>query len=79
VSAGQGSDLRDLKAVKRLATAAAKLFFPHITNVADMDKSDFQNYCLSPALRRRGIIKEQCHAIDPEFKEAMPEITWNYK
>ncbi|MDR0534924.1 MAG: BREX system Lon protease-like protein BrxL [Puniceicoccales bacterium] len=68
------SDLRDLKAVKRIATAYCKLLFPHITDASQVNHEDFERHCLQPAIRRRGIIKEQCHAIDPEFKEAMPEI-----
>lgn len=68
------SDLRDLKAVQRIATAYSKLLFPHITNVADLDKDEFRMYCLNPAIHRRGIIKEQCHKIDEEFKEYMPDI-----
>jgi ATP-dependent Lon protease len=68
------SDLRDLKAVKRMASAYSKLLFPHITSIEDLDKEEFYNYCLEPAIRRRGIIKEQCHKIDDEFKEFMPEI-----
>ena len=31
-------------------------------------------YCLNQAVHRRGIIKEQCHNIDPEFKVRMPEV-----
>jgi ATP-dependent Lon protease len=68
------SDLRDLKAVQRIAAAYSKLLFPHITSVEDLDKDEFKLYCLGPAIRRRGIIKEQCHKIDEEFKEYMPEI-----
>jgi ATP-dependent Lon protease len=68
------SDLRDLKAVQRLATAYTKLLFLHIANVEDMNKDEFFQYCLEPAIRRRGIIKEQCHKIDQEFKAEMPEI-----
>ena len=70
----QQADLRDLKAVQRLAYAYSKLLFPHITDPAALNHDDFKRYCLQPAIHRRGIIKEQCHAIDPEFKEAMPEI-----
>ncbi|MDR1593443.1 MAG: BREX system Lon protease-like protein BrxL, partial [Prevotellaceae bacterium] len=68
------SDLRDLKAVQRIASAYSKLLFPHITSVEELDKDEFKLYCLTPAIRRRGIIKEQCHKIDEEFKEYMPEI-----
>ncbi|MDR1181468.1 MAG: BREX system Lon protease-like protein BrxL [Bacteroidales bacterium] len=70
----ENSNLRDLKAVKRLAAAYSKLLFPHITSVEELDKNEFKLYCLDPAIRRRGIIKEQCHKIDEEFKEYMPEI-----
>lgn len=68
------SDLRDLKAVQRIATAYSKLLYPHITDINDLDKDEFYLYCLRPAIYRRGIIKEQCHKIDEEFKEYMPDI-----
>lgn len=68
------SDLRDLKAVQKIASAYSKLLFPHITCVEELNKNEFKLYCLDPAIRRRGIIKEQCHKIDEEFKEYMQEI-----
>ncbi|WP_165044719.1 BREX system Lon protease-like protein BrxL [Dysgonomonas sp. ZJ709] len=68
------SDLRDLKAVQKMASAYSKLLFPHIISTDELDKKEFKLYCLDPAIRRRGIIKEQCHKIDEEFKEYMPEI-----
>lgn len=40
----------------------------------DIDKDAFDLYCLQPALHRRGIVKEQCHFIDSEFKARMPEV-----
>ncbi|MDR1153244.1 MAG: BREX system Lon protease-like protein BrxL [Bacteroidales bacterium] len=60
--------------VMESATAYSKLLFPHITDVEGLNKDEFKLYCLDPAIRRRGIIKEQCHKIDEEFKEYMPEI-----
>ncbi len=68
------SDVRDSKAIKRIATAYMKLFFPHWQKVEDVDKEVFDLYCLQPAVYRRGIIKEQCHLIDSEFKARMPEV-----
>ena len=68
------ADMRDFKAVKRIATAAMKLFFPHWKTVEDVNVEEFDLYCLQPALRRRGIIKIQCHNIDPEFKTNMPDV-----
>lgn len=68
------ADVRDSKAIKRMATAYMKLFFPHWQRIEDVDLAEFQLYCLDPAIHRRGIVKEQCHNIDPEFKTRMPEI-----
>lgn len=69
------ADVRDSNAVKRMATAYMKLLFPHWTRVEDVDKSEFELYCLEPAIHRRGIVKEQCHNIDPEFKTTMPIVS----
>lgn len=68
------ADVRDTKAIKRIATAYMKLLFPHWRNIDDINKEEFNVYCLQPALHRRGIVKEQCHNIDPEFKARMPEV-----
>ena len=67
-------DMRDFTAVKRITTAYMKLLFPHWTKKEDVNIDEFETYCLLPAIRRRGIIKEQCHNIDPEFKIQMPRI-----
>lgn len=68
------SDVRDSKAIKRISTAYMKLLFPHWKTIEDVDKETFDLYCLQPAIYRRGVIKRQCHMIDPEFKERMPEV-----
>lgn len=68
------ADVRDSKAIKRIATAYMKLIFPHWRSISDVNLDEFEMYCLEPALHRRGIIKEQCHNIDPEFKIRMPEV-----
>ena len=68
------SDVRDSKAIKRIATAYMKLFFPHWQKVEDVNKEMYDLYCLQPAIYRRGIIKEQCHLVDSEFKARMPEV-----
>lgn len=75
VSFEKDADMRDFTAVKRLATAYMKLLFPHWMSKSDVNIDDFDSYCLQPAIERRGIIKEQCHNIDPEFKNVMPEIS----
>ena len=74
VGCDKHADTRDFNAVKRIAVAYMKLLFPHWTNVSDVKLDDFDTYCLQPAVRRRGIIKEQCHYIDVEFKSVMPHF-----
>ena len=62
------ADTRDTKAIKRLCSAHLKLFFPHITSSGEISKEDFKRYCFEPALRMRGIIREQISFIDPEYR-----------
>jgi len=38
------------------------------------NKTEFRNFCLEPALEKRGIIRKQLNMIDNEFKEDLPEI-----
>ena len=68
------ADNRDFNAVKRITAASMKLLFPHWTSIEDVNREEFDTYCLQPAIHRRGIIKEQCHNIDPEFKVQMPNF-----
>lgn len=72
------ADVRDSKAIKRIATGYMKLFFPHWRRIEDVNRDEFEVYCLQPAVHRRGIIKEQCHKIDPEFKTRMPDVSIVY-
>lgn len=74
VTYDKNADTRDFNAVKRIAVGYMKLLFPHWTSVDKVDLEEFDLYCLQPAIRRRGIVKEQCHYIDPEFKTAMPNF-----
>ena len=69
------TDTRDSKAVKRIATAYMKLLFPHWRTVEEVNKQEFETFCLNPAIHRRGIVKQQCHYIDPEFKQQMSGIS----
>ena len=61
------ADTRDTAAVKRVATAYMKLFFPHWQKVEDVDLELFDKYCLSRAIRMRYIVKKQLGMMDKEF------------
>ncbi|MHA1664261.1 MAG: BREX system Lon protease-like protein BrxL [Candidatus Njordarchaeales archaeon] len=68
------SDTRDVTGIKRLCSGYLKLLFPNVHSANDIDKSDFENYCLKPSLEKRGIIRRQTHLIDREFREDLPTI-----
>lgn len=82
VNVPHGCDLRDKNAVQRMATAYHKLLFPHIRSLDHIDPEEmetfkqlYDRYCLQPAMRRRQIIREQCHRIDREFKSEVSELS----
>jgi len=68
------ANMRDFTAVKHIAVGYMKLLFPHWTSIEDVNKEEFTTFCLEPAIHRRGIIREQLHLIDPEYKSQMPAI-----
>lgn len=68
VDVPERSDTRDTEAIKRIATAYLKLLFPHVRSEFDIDKQEFTDYCLNPAMRMRRIIKLQQGMIDTEYK-----------
>ncbi|WP_018963722.1 BREX system Lon protease-like protein BrxL [Coprothermobacter platensis] len=68
------ADTRDVTAVKRLCSAYLKILFPHVTDPSGITKEEFETYCLKPALEKRAIVKKQIHLMDPEFREAIPDI-----
>ena len=68
------SDVRDTKAIIKIATAYLKLLFPHVRTVDDVDKEEFKEYCLEPAMHMRGIIRHQISLLDAEFIDKLPDI-----
>ena len=72
------ADKRHTTAIKRLCSALLKLLFPHVQCPEDIDKVDFENYCLKPAMEMRSIIYKQLCIIDPKeyavASKAIPDI-----
>ncbi|MDD3588423.1 MAG: BREX system Lon protease-like protein BrxL [Thermoguttaceae bacterium] len=60
------ADTRDTEAILRVCTAYLKLLFPHVTTPDKIDPSEFNMYCLGPAVKMRGIIRRQLQMIDPK-------------
>ena len=73
----KNSAARDTEAIKRICTGYLKLLFPNATDVQKVDVSQFERYCLKPAMEMRRVIKTQLGIIDRgEFGgSTIPEIT----
>jgi len=56
-------DLRDRKAITRLATGYLKLLFPDLKPTAD----EFREYCVRPAVELRQRVRDELHKLDPEY------------
>ncbi|MBF0101535.1 MAG: BREX system Lon protease-like protein BrxL [Desulfobacterales bacterium] len=64
-------DLRDTRAVHRLACGYLKLLFPDLTLVSI---SEFEKFCLTPAIELRSNIRHQMALLDPEFSSIIAKI-----
>ena len=70
----KNADTRDVRAIKKLCSAYLKLLFPNVRSAKDIDRSDFETYCLQPAMRMRAIIRQQLHLMDSEYPSELPDI-----
>ena len=70
----KNADTRDTKAIVKISTGYLKLLFPHVRDVNEINKNDFEIFCLKPAMDMRKIIKKQISLIDIEFSEDLPDI-----
>lgn len=64
-------DLRDTRAVQRLACGYLKLIFPNLDIVS---LEEFDEYCLQPAKELRLNIRRQMAYVDPEFSPNIADI-----
>ena len=58
-------DLRDRKAIARLATGFLKLLFPDL----NPSEAEFRDYCVRPAVALRQRVRDELHKMDPEYAE----------
>jgi Predicted ATP-dependent Lon-type protease len=61
------NDLRDRKAITRLATRFLKILFPDINPT----KEEFIDYCVKPAVDLRQRIRDELHKRDPEYSSVV--------
>ncbi len=64
-------DLRDNRAVQRLACGYLKLLFPNLEFVTI---EEFDEFCLQPAIDLRSNIRRQMAIMDPEFSPKIADI-----
>ncbi|NWH06557.1 BREX system Lon protease-like protein BrxL [Desulfobacter latus] len=64
-------DLRDTRAVQRLACGYLKLLFPNLDTVT---LTNFEKFCLQPAIDLRSNIRRQMAMLDPEFSPNIADI-----
>lgn len=70
------ADTRDTQAILKITSGFVKLLFPHWVNDKEIDRGDFINYCLKPAMNMRSIIKKQLGFMDVEFQDKpVPSIS----
>lgn len=63
-------DLRDRKAIVRLATAYLKIFFPDL----EVKNADFIEYCVRPAVELRQRVRDELHKMDKEYGKVNIQI-----
>ena len=57
------NDLRDRKAISRLASAYLKLLFPNL----QPSEQEFRAYCVEPAIELRQRVRDELHKLDTEY------------
>ena len=59
-----GGDIRDKRAVERMAAGYLKLLYPHL----QLTEHELFEYCIEPARRFRQLVRDQLSLMDPEFE-----------
>lgn len=63
-------DLRDHKAISRLATAYLKVLFPNL----QFTEEEFRENCVRPAVELRQRVREELHKMDAEYARVKIEV-----
>ena len=59
------NDMRDKKAITRLAAAYLKLIFPNL----ELSREEFNRYCVIPAVELRQRVRDELYKMDREYDE----------
>ncbi len=63
-------DLRDRKAISRLATAYLKVLFPNL----QLTEDEFRENCVQPAVELRQRVRDELHKMDVEYANVKIEV-----
>ena len=63
-------DLRDRKAISRLASAYLKILFPDLK----LTDEEFRKYCVTPAVELRQRVRDELHKMDAEYAKVIIEL-----
>ncbi|MDI6811428.1 MAG: BREX system Lon protease-like protein BrxL, partial [archaeon] len=63
-------DIRDVRAVERIATGLLKLLYPDM----NVSVENFEKYCVDTGKELRGLLREQMALKDSEYKREIAEI-----
>ncbi|MBY0756829.1 BREX system Lon protease-like protein BrxL [Clostridium sardiniense] len=65
------NDLRDRKVITRLATGYLKILFPDLKLI----NSEFNKYCVKPAVELRQRVRDELYKMDKEYKKVSIEVS----
>ena len=65
------NDLRDRKAITRLATGYLKILFPDLK----LSNSEFNKYCVKPAVELRQRVRDELYKMDKEYKRVLIKVS----
>jgi ATP-dependent Lon protease len=60
-------DMRDKKAIERIAAGFLRLLFPDLHPTSD----EFLQYCVEPSIQLRQLVRDQLSKLDPEFRTVL--------
>lgn len=64
------NDMRDRKAITRLASAYLKLIFPDLR----VEQAEFNEYCVKPAVTLRQRVRDELHKMDSEYAKVNIQV-----
>lgn len=76
INVPKGSDTRDVQSIKKLCSAFVKLLFPHWTSLDEVDRKQFEEFCLKPSMEMRKEVRRHLQLLDKSYRgKSVPNLT----